>query len=151
MPLAEAQRRFEPLADAGSKDAEYMVASTINEIGNCLADLGRFDQAAEAYEETIRRNLGYEKRRTVAVARAQLGTVRLRQKRYEEALTAYVNARDTYEALGEPVGVATAWHLLERPTRTLATSRTANRHIAKHWQLACGRTMHTDKQPPWRN
>ena len=44
------------------------------------------------------------------MAKFQLGTVRLLQKRYKEALEIYAEARDAFEALGEPRRVATAWH-----------------------------------------
>ena len=40
----------------------------------------------------------------------QLGTVRLYQGRFNEALSAYQEARATFEALKEPGGVASAWH-----------------------------------------
>jgi tetratricopeptide (TPR) repeat protein len=44
------------------------------------------------------------------VANGQLGTVRLYQKRYKEALESHEEARDAFEALGEPRLVAAAWH-----------------------------------------
>ena len=48
--------------------------------------------------------------RAVAVNRFQLGSVRLLQGRYPEALQAYDEARQTFERLGEPATVALAWH-----------------------------------------
>jgi tetratricopeptide (TPR) repeat protein len=48
--------------------------------------------------------------RGVAVGKLQLGTVRLRQERYAEALTAYEEARQTFESLSEPRTVAVTWH-----------------------------------------
>ena len=60
--LAEAQRRFQALADAGDAeadagdaDAERMASTAISESGDCLRALGRLDEAAEAYQEAIRR------------------------------------------------------------------------------------------------
>ncbi len=80
VPLAEAQRRFQQLADAGSKSAENMVATTIAETGGCLLDLGRLDDAARAYEDQIRRHLALGDRRNAAAGKGQLGTgVRLRR------------------------------------------------------------------------
>ncbi len=49
-------------------------------------------------------------RRDVATNKGQLGTVRLLQRRYPEALAAWDEARRTFEQLGEPGTVATAWH-----------------------------------------
>jgi len=109
-PLAEAQRRFQELADAGDTGAERMAAVTITETGDCLAALGRLDEAAESYEKAIELHRQKNRLRDVAAGKGQLGTVRLLQKRFKEALEIYAEARDAFEALGEPRGVATAWH-----------------------------------------
>jgi len=109
-PLAEAHRRFEELADAGETEARRMVALTLTESGDCLSDLGRLDMASEAYEQGIRRAQAMGDVRQVAVAKFQLGTVRLFQKRYEETLEIYAEARYAFEALAEPRMVAKAWH-----------------------------------------
>jgi tetratricopeptide (TPR) repeat protein len=109
-PLAEAQRRFQELADAGNPTAERMAAVTFTEIGDCLVALGRLEEAVGAYEERIRRALGLGDHRGAAVARFQLGNVRLQKKRYKEALEIYAEARDAFAALGEPQQVATVWH-----------------------------------------
>ncbi|MBI4552391.1 MAG: tetratricopeptide repeat protein, partial [Candidatus Latescibacteria bacterium] len=109
-PLAEAQQRFQALADAGSTDAERMVSVAITERGDCLRDLGRLDEAAAAYEEAITRAEKRDDKRSIAVNKAQLGTVRMLQKRYAEALAIYAEAREIFEALGEPRSVATVLH-----------------------------------------
>jgi tetratricopeptide (TPR) repeat protein len=109
-PLAEGQRRFQQLADAGDKDAERMAAVMFAEIGDCLAGLGRKDDAAEAYEERIRLAMSMDDRRGAAVGKFQLATVRLMQKRYEEALERYTEARETFLTTREPRMVAAAWH-----------------------------------------
>ena len=108
--LAEARRRYQKLADAGDIKAERMVAASIVETGNCLLDLGRLDKAAEAYDEGIKRARNMNDLRQVAVARGQLGALRLLQNRYGEALESYAEARDVFNSLGEPRMVATAWH-----------------------------------------
>jgi tetratricopeptide (TPR) repeat protein len=113
-PLAEAQRRFQELADAGDPDAAHMAAVAFTEIGDCLAALGRLKEAAGAYEERIRRARGLGDHRGAAVAKFQLGTVRLLQMRFKEALDIYAEARDAFEALGEPRQVAKAWHQIGR-------------------------------------
>lgn len=109
-PLAEAQRRFQRLPDARDADVERMAAGAIVETGDCLRDLGRLDDAAAAYEKAITRFVAFDDRRWEAVAKGQLGTVRMLQKRYAEALKAHAEARDTFEALGEPRNVGGAWH-----------------------------------------
>jgi tetratricopeptide (TPR) repeat protein len=109
-PLAEGQRRFQALADAGNTAAARMASVAITETANCLTALGRLDEAAEGYQEAIRRKEQLRDHRGVAVNKAQLGTVRMEQRRYQEALEAHTEARATFESLGEPLSVATAWH-----------------------------------------
>jgi tetratricopeptide (TPR) repeat protein len=109
-PLAEAQRRFQELADGGDTDAARMASVAIIDTGDCLMNLGHLGEAAGAYEEGIKRARNIDDLRSVAAANGQLGTVRLLQKRYPEALEIYAEARDAFEALGEPRQVATAWH-----------------------------------------
>jgi tetratricopeptide (TPR) repeat protein len=109
--LEEAEQRFEatetkrPGCGGGG-----MAAKCLTERGDCLSNLGRLDEAAAAYEGRIRRAEQYPSERGVAVAKAQLGSVRLRQRRYQDALDAYIEARDRFTRLGEPESVATAWH-----------------------------------------
>jgi tetratricopeptide (TPR) repeat protein len=108
--LGEARRRFQVLADAGDTDAAGMASAAINESGNCLAALGRLDEAAATYEESIKRSEDLGDKRTVAVSKGQLGTLHLLQQRYGEALKSHDEARRIFESLGEPGMVAVAWH-----------------------------------------
>ncbi len=109
-PLAEAQHRFQSLADTGDASAERMVIGTITETADCLTALGRLDDAATAQEDAISRSQAKGNVGDVAQIRFQLGTVRLRQRRYREALKIYAEVRDTFEALGEPTHVGAVWH-----------------------------------------
>jgi tetratricopeptide (TPR) repeat protein len=108
--LAEAQRRFQALADAGDADAERMASAAITESADCLRNLGRLDEAASAYETAIKRAKQRDDKRSEAVNTFQLGTVRTRQHRYGEALKTYAEACELFATLGEPRSVATAWH-----------------------------------------
>jgi tetratricopeptide (TPR) repeat protein len=87
-----------------------MESACLTEQGDCLHNLGRYDAAAAAYEEAIRRGEQQGDLRGVAVRKGQLGTVRLQQQRYAEALVPYQQARDTFSRLNEPGSVAIAWH-----------------------------------------
>ncbi len=109
-PLQEAERRFERLAGEGSKSARQMASVARTDRADCLRDLGRYDEAAGLYERGILEDDAAGRQRDVAVGRFQLGTVRLQQRRYAEALQAYAEARETFERMGEPQSVATAWH-----------------------------------------
>jgi tetratricopeptide (TPR) repeat protein len=75
--LAEAQQRFQLLADAGDTTAERMASAAITESADCLRELGRYDEAAANHEEGIRRFEKLDDRRSAAVSKANLGTVRL--------------------------------------------------------------------------
>jgi tetratricopeptide (TPR) repeat protein len=108
--LAEAQRRFQALADAGDASAARMASAAITERADCLTALGRLDEAAGAYQRAIDLDEKRGDMRDVATGRGQLGTVRLLQERYPDALAAWEDARAIFERLGEPGSVATAWH-----------------------------------------
>ncbi|WP_338416236.1 CHAT domain-containing protein [uncultured Sphaerotilus sp.] len=109
--LTEAQQRFENVAAARlNRNAEGMASASITEVGGCLLDLGRRDEAAAAYQRAIQLSEARQAYRSVAVNKLQLGTVRLQQSRYVDALAAYENARRTFESLGEPGTVAMVWH-----------------------------------------
>jgi tetratricopeptide (TPR) repeat protein len=109
--LDEARQRFSVIANEGAnKAAEGMASVCYSRRGGCLLDLGRLDEAAVAYEESIRlaEELGDE--RQVAVRKGNLGRVRLEQRRYKEALEAYEEARERFMSLDEPSSVAVIWH-----------------------------------------
>ncbi len=109
--LDEARQRFEVIAKArANKAAERMASVCFAEQGECLLYLGRLDEAAAVYEECIRRAEQSGADRDVAVGKDQLGTVRLDQRRYPEALAAYTQARERFTALDEPGTVAGIWH-----------------------------------------
>lgn len=109
--LDEAQKRFEAIAlERPDSEAERMVRICIAERGNCLLRLGRLDEAATAYEETISRAEKLGDDRLVAVGRSQLGSVRLQQRRYKDALVELEEARAQFMRLDEPGTVALVWH-----------------------------------------
>jgi len=109
--LEEARQRFEAIAESrDSKAAAQMASKCFSERGDCLRNLGRLDQAAAAYEERVRRGELQSDDRGVAACKGQLGTVRLLQQRYPEALAAYAEARERFTQLDEPGSVAVSWH-----------------------------------------
>lgn len=117
--LATARERFESLVASPDTTEQRdvfanMVAACLTEEGDCLTSLGQLDDAAATYERLIHLDEQSGVRRDVAAGKFQFGTVRLMQRRYGDALNAYAEARDTFEALGEPQSVATAWHQIGR-------------------------------------
>jgi tetratricopeptide (TPR) repeat protein len=129
-PLGEAGRQLQVLADQGDTEAPGMVPAAIAVTADSLRDMGRLDEAAEAYLEALRRDEQLGNRRGVAVSKANLGTVRLLQKRYQEALEAYVEARAAFTSLAEAGSVASAWYqigLVHRETGEFDQAESAYR------------------------
>lgn len=111
---AQAQQRFQGLADGGNTEALQMVGAVLAQSAGRLRDLGRLDEAAVANEAAIKRFEEIGDERNIASAKGNLGTIRELQSRYEEALTAHTEARNIFANLGEPRMVATAWHQIGR-------------------------------------
>jgi tetratricopeptide (TPR) repeat protein len=63
-----------------------------------------------AYQQTIQRSEKVADARQVAVGKGQLGTMRMLQGRYSEALAAHAEAREWFTQLNEPGAVAVSWH-----------------------------------------
>lgn len=128
LPLSvNALHRFEALASGGLTFAARMATVALTDIGDGLVELGRLDEAAEAYEESDRRSEELGHQRQSAVAKGQLGSVRLLQGRYQEALAAFEEARRTFEGLGEPRTVAAMWHQIGVVHRRAAQHEQAER------------------------
>ena len=87
--LNAAQQRFEALGATGSDASSRMVSVTIITRGDCLQELRRLEEAAAVYEEAIQRDEARGDQRNIAVAKGQLGSVRLLQQRYDDALAAH--------------------------------------------------------------
>lgn len=130
-PLAQARERFESLA-TNMPDLEhrqtsaYMASVCLAEEADCLSDLGQLDDAAASYEEAIKRANSWDDCRQVATGKFQLGTVRLKQRRYGEALKLYHESRGVSESLGE--STATDWHqigMVHEKTGNLDEAETA--------------------------
>jgi len=101
-----AQRLFEALGERG----ERMASVTLTEQADCLRNLGRLDEAAGKYQESMELDEKAKRFRDVAVGKQQLATVRLLQKRYADALAGYSEARSIFEKQNEPKDVAVSWH-----------------------------------------
>jgi tetratricopeptide (TPR) repeat protein len=102
--LDEARSRFLWL------DKSSMANKALLDKADCLVDLGRYEDATKSYEEVIATADKLRDRRTVAVGKCQLATVRLLQAQYTEALNLYREVREIFQQLGEPGSVASIWH-----------------------------------------
>jgi tetratricopeptide (TPR) repeat protein len=106
--LEEARRRFESLGEP------RMAKAALTEKADCLTALGRYDEAADANDESIRVSGQLDDARGAAVGRCQLATVRMEQQRYDEAMQMYTETLKTFQKLGEPRSVAMVWHQIAR-------------------------------------
>lgn len=104
--LQAAQQGFEALGEIGAR----MASVCLTEQGDCLRNLGQWDQAAEAYSSSIKNAEQLNYMRQVVVGKLQLATVRKEQQRYEEALAGYHEALNLFKQLNEPSSVANVWH-----------------------------------------
>ncbi len=125
--MEEGQQRLQLLADAGESIPEGIISSAISYRGNCLMTLGRLNEAAEAFEETINCKGKLNDKRGVAISKSQLGTIRLMQQQYAEALEIYDEARSIFESLGEPLSVAANWQHIGIAHRNLRQFERAER------------------------
>jgi tetratricopeptide (TPR) repeat protein len=87
--------------EADSNAAGDMVSVSLAKKGECLLDLGRLEESATAYEESIQVAEELKSERHIAVGKGQLGTVRFSQGRYEDSIKAHNEAREIFENLGE--------------------------------------------------
>jgi tetratricopeptide (TPR) repeat protein len=109
--LEEAQRRFEAYeCKTPGRGSARMALVAVSLRGQCLRQLGRLDEAERVYERAIVLAEEGHDERSVAVDKFQMAHVRMSQGRFPEALAAYTEACDCFEALGEPRGVAAACH-----------------------------------------
>jgi len=141
LPLQqEAGRRFEAFANQRpGVGAEKMAYVCLTEQGDCLRDLGRYDDAAAAYEECMRQAEQQMDQHGLAVTKCQLGTVRLYQCRYFDALEAHNDSREIHSRLNEPEGVAINWHQIgmvhEKAGQPEAAEEAYNQSLAISVQL----------------
>ena len=88
-----------------------MESRCISDVGNCLLSLGRLELAAAAFEQATLISELQRDERAIAINKVQLGTVRLEQLRYPEALDAYFEARTVFIRLNDLKRLAQCWHM----------------------------------------
>ncbi len=107
----DAFEQFDSIAKQRAvRAAQRMLPILLERQGCCLLSLGRLDEAARAFEESIGRAEQLDDARQTGVGKANLGAVRLLQRRYTEALEACAEARERFTQLDEPPTIAVAWH-----------------------------------------
>jgi tetratricopeptide (TPR) repeat protein len=134
--LESVRTQFDRLGRDGNKNAQRMASACLTEQGECLTVLGRLDEAAAAYEESIALAEKLDDLRSAAVGKGQLGTVRYVQKQYAEALTAYESAIQSFESLGEPSTVAIYLHqmgMVHEDSNNYPAAETAYRKSLGIW------------------
>ncbi|MBF0162355.1 MAG: tetratricopeptide repeat protein [Magnetococcales bacterium] len=106
--LQEASARFQKFG-VEDRGARLMAAAVLSDLGDCWCDLGKLEEAARCYEQFADEYEREGSLRGVAVSKGKLGTVRMYQRRYPEALAAFQEARGMFTRLQEPVSLAATW------------------------------------------
>ena len=104
--LQQAQQHFEALGERGAG----MASASLSVQGDCLSNLGLREEAAETYQEAIKRAEKQDDTRQIATGKGQLATVRKNQKDYPAALQGYHEALELFQHLNEPNAEAGSWH-----------------------------------------
>lgn len=143
--LESAHRRFVELNEP------RMATVALTERADCLSDLGRYDEAVEAYQQTIAMAERRNDPRSVAVNQTQLATVRLRQNKHPDALKLYNEARELFEQLNEPAMITTAWLHMGKCTKKPVNTMPPRPPIGSHWGLASRREIAVVRQRPSGN
>ncbi len=112
--ITRAMVRFRDLADGDDENALRMARKCLTEAGDCHRAVGRLDRAAALYEKSMRLADELSDERGAAVARLQLGSVYMLQRRFPESLAALGEARAALETLGETAAVGAVWANLGR-------------------------------------
>ncbi len=108
--LEKALKELQVHAAANILGAAHMISTVLTDKAECLFALGRYDGAAAIYENTLQLDEKRGDRRGAAVSKGSLGTIRLFQKRYAEALDHFFQAKQFFESLSEPNTLAIYSH-----------------------------------------
>ena len=95
-----------------SDSVKRQMGSLQADLGDVLRNMGDYDRARIAYQQSlaIAKELGDA--RQEAVVMGQLGTLALRQGKLAEAAQSYQSALKIFRGLNEPASEAVAWHQL---------------------------------------
>jgi tetratricopeptide (TPR) repeat protein len=117
--LQDARQRFLGMAEA------QMASASSTDFADCLTGLGRYEEAASAYQQVIAEAGQRGDRHTVATNKGQLATVRMLQKQYDESLRLLEEARKEFDQLNEPPAVAKVWHQIGMVQQAAGQSKAA--------------------------
>lgn len=130
--LQQAQYTFEKLGG----DESRMASVSLTEQGDCLRDLGQFEQAISAYQQAIERDEKQGAIRDIAVGKMQIATVHVLRKDYATALQGYQEVINTFQQLDEPGIIAGIWHqigMIHREQSLFDQAETAYRKSLSIW------------------
>lgn len=112
LPLLDQARHGLTLAMSADPSARRWRAICLDEWGDVLVSLGRYAEACEVYTEALDDHLAVADLRGAAVSRGQRATARFFLGDLEGALQGHIEARETFDQLGEQRSVAIAWHMI---------------------------------------
>ncbi len=97
-----------PASDSVKKQMSVLQS----DLGDVLMDMGNYDEAGIAYEQSLEIAQEIGDARQEAVVNIQLGTLTLKQGNLAEAAESYQEALKIFQVLKEPASEAAAWHQL---------------------------------------
>ncbi len=128
----EYSRALDVLAgmDQKDKNVRRQTGAVHTDLADILSDQGRYSEAREHYEASLKIYEALGDKRGSAVNSGQLGTLAMLQGDYDEARQRYKEALNRFKALGETQSEAILWHQLamvaeKEAERTTGDQRTA--------------------------
>jgi tetratricopeptide (TPR) repeat protein len=100
---------FQQLPSSGPSSSR-MAPACLAELGDCLRDLGRLEEASSAYQSGLALAREQSDPQRAGVLQGQLGTVRLLQDQPDAAIEFFSQALRQLEACNDVAGVGVAWH-----------------------------------------
>lgn len=99
--LEQAILRGSILAEAGNEGAENMMSKSMQLKGDYLRHLGRLGECEDIYNKGFKISKKLDDKMQIAGFKAQLGNLYLLQQKHKTAITAYEDAKNYFEQLGD--------------------------------------------------
>ena len=111
--LTTAQRRLRQLADSRDQDAERTAAAALADVGNCLLALGRLEEAAKFFRQSIEVYVKLGNAVDESLVRNNLANTLIELQHYDDARQEIERAIGCGKPYGHAAQPWTSWAILE--------------------------------------